>query len=141
MTASFHTVIQCAGNTVLISAAGELDAAAGPVLGQVLDVVPPEAAVALIDVHEVPFMDSSGLLLFLELHRRAEHRGFRVLVVGWQPQPRRLMGSIAGLPGAGPYSAKHSALVGFRRMIQERAERERHRAAGEAAEGESLPLG
>ncbi|MGW0390662.1 STAS domain-containing protein [Streptomyces sp. NPDC003042] len=137
MKACLETAVQFAGNTVLISVEGDLDAAAEPALSRVLREVPPEAAVALIDVHAVTFMDSTGLLLFLDLHRRAECLGLRVLVVGWQPQPQRLMGSIAGLPaGPGAYSGKHGALVGFRRPIQERADAERGLAAGRR---ESVP--
>lgn len=141
MTASFGTAIQYTGNSALVSAAGELDVAAGPSLLKVLDAVAPEAAVALIDVHQVEFMDSTGLLLFLDLHRRLERRGLRVLVVGWQLQPKRLMGSIAGLPGDGPYGAPHDALLGFRRVLRERAGQERLRAARQRGhEGEVLPL-
>ncbi|MET9852485.1 STAS domain-containing protein [Streptomyces sp. NPDC006450] len=129
MTASFATAIQYAGTSALVSAVGELDAAAGPALHQVIDAVLSRVSVALIDVHEVSFMDSAGFLYFLDLHRRLESGGLGVVVAGWQPQPQRLMDSIARLPGDGPDSAEHCALIGFRRMIREGAERERHDAA------------
>lgn len=75
----------------------------------------------MIDVHGVALMDSSGLLL-LDLHRRAECLGLRVLVVGWQQQPQRLMAQVAGMPGPGSSTGEHFALTGFRHLIEERAQ-------------------
>ncbi|MCX4631320.1 STAS domain-containing protein [Streptomyces sp. NBC_01443] len=71
-----------------------MGAAAAPVLQQALDQVTVQERVLMIDLHGVVFMDSAGLLMPLDLHRRAECLGLRVLVVGWQPQ--RLMAQVAG---------------------------------------------
>ncbi|MFJ6794879.1 STAS domain-containing protein [Streptomyces sp. NPDC091268] len=121
---AFETTVQHAGNTIMVSVAGELDAAAEPALQAVPGELPPSARVALLDVHRVSFMDSAGLLLFLDLHRRLEQGGLRVLVVGWQTQPQRLMCWVAGLPADDddPCAARQSALTGFRRMIRQGAE-------------------
>ncbi|MGW0366940.1 STAS domain-containing protein [Streptomyces sp. NPDC002990] len=125
----FETAVERADGTVLISAKGDLDGTAGPVLQQALEAVTSSDTVALIDVHAVRFMDAGGLLLFLDLHRRAECLGLRVLVVGWQAQPQGLMASVAGIPGAGSRTGERYALAGFRRLIEERAERQRDRAS------------
>ncbi|MGR4878679.1 STAS domain-containing protein [Streptomyces sp. LARHCF249] len=142
MTVAFETAVQHGGNTIMVSVVGELDAAAEPALREAPGALPPAATVALIDVHRVTFMDSAGLLLFLDLHRRLERSGLRVLVVGWQTQPQRLMSRVAGLPAddGDPYAARHSALVGFRRMIQQRAEDQRRAATAQAGGQRALPL-
>ncbi|MFD3654500.1 STAS domain-containing protein [Streptomyces sp. NPDC058620] len=128
MTVTFRTAFQHTGGSVLVSAAGDLDAAAEPSLSRALGSVPPGTAVVIFDMRGVPFMDSAGLLLFLDLHRRAEHRGLKVLVVGWQSQPQQVMEVLAGLPGGKARPRERAALIGFRRMVEERAERQRQLA-------------
>ncbi|MGW5848904.1 STAS domain-containing protein [Streptomyces sp. NPDC055254] len=95
MQSTFDTAIEYAGNTVLISAAGVLDAHAAPALVHALDGAPDHTAVALVDLHGVHVMDEPGLGLLLDLRRRAEDLGLRVLVVGWQAQPRQLLELLA----------------------------------------------
>ncbi|MFD7626555.1 hypothetical protein ACFV7Q_11035 [Streptomyces sp. NPDC059851] len=74
-------------------------------------------------------MDEGGLLHLLDLHRRAELMGLCVLVVGWQPQPQQLMAGVAGIPWPGTATAtatgERFALAGFRRLIEQRAQRAR----------------
>ncbi|WP_241847733.1 STAS domain-containing protein [Streptomyces sp. CB02009] len=77
----------------------------------------------MVDVHGVVFMDSAGLLLFLDLHRRAECLGLRV-VLGWQAQPQRLMTQVAGMPGPGSSTGERYSLAGFRHLIEARVQRE-----------------
>ncbi|MFD9307807.1 STAS domain-containing protein [Streptomyces sp. NPDC060048] len=134
MTASLETAIQHAGNTVVISIADELDAAAEPALRRAPEALAPEATAALTDVHRVPFMDSACpvlLLGLLGLHGALERGGLRVLVVGRQPQPQRLVRLLAGLPADGeqPYAAQRGALAALRRMIEERAAHRQRQAA------------
>ena len=138
MTVSFGTAFQYTGSSVLVSAAGDLDAAAEPLLAGTLASVPSAATVVILDMHGVTFMDSAGLLLFLDLHRRAECRGLRVLVVGWQAQPQQVMEAVAGLPGGHGYPPERAALMGFRRMVEERAERQRHLALRATAAPDGL---
>ncbi|WP_051808124.1 STAS domain-containing protein [Streptomyces sp. NRRL F-2664] len=78
----------------------------------------------MIDLHSVAFMDCAGLLHILDLHRRAECLGMRVLVVGWQPQPQQVMARVAGMPEPGSPAGARYALAGFRRLIEDRALRE-----------------
>ncbi|MFD3535255.1 STAS domain-containing protein [Streptomyces sp. NPDC058664] len=97
---------------------------AAPVLQRALSGVTPATSVALVDMHGVPLMDSGGLLLVLDLHRRAECLGLRVLVVGRQAQPQRLLAAVAGIPGPGSATGARFAPADFRRLIEQRAERQ-----------------
>lgn len=115
---------QRCGDTVLVGVSGELDAAAAPVLRRALEQVTADDRVLMIDLHEVTFMDSAGLLHLLDLHRRAECLRLRVLVIGWQPQPQQSMARPAAMPGPGPRTGESHPLAGFHRLIEERAQRE-----------------
>ncbi|MFE5111419.1 STAS domain-containing protein [Streptomyces sp. NPDC056663] len=107
----------------LISAGGKLDEHAGVVLQQALDDVAVDARHLMVDLHGVAAMNASGLLHLLDLHRRAECLGLRGLAVGWQPQPQQLMAQLAGLPGPGSSTGERYAVAGFRRLIEQRAQR------------------
>ncbi|MFE6844598.1 STAS domain-containing protein [Streptomyces sp. NPDC057686] len=120
--------IQYCGSSVLVSAAGELDEDAGEVLRRVLDGVTMDERDLLVDLHAVTVMDADGLLHLLNLHRRAERMRLRVLVTGWQPHPQQLMATVAGIPGARAATGERYALAGFRRLLEERAQRARDRA-------------
>ncbi|MFD0355250.1 STAS domain-containing protein [Streptomyces sp. NPDC127110] len=113
---------QC-GSSVLAAVSGDLGEGAGSELQQVLDGFNGYERDLMIDVHAMRSMDVEGLLHLLELHRRAELHGVRVLVVGWQPQPQQLMAQVAGIRGPGTASGERFALPGFRRLIEERAHR------------------
>ncbi|MFE2142309.1 STAS domain-containing protein [Streptomyces sp. NPDC059456] len=117
----------CAGS-VWVSAAGELDDDAGEVLQQALDYVTADERDLLVDLHGVATMDADGLFHLLTLHRRAELAGLRMLVTGWQPQPQQLMATVAGIPRAGAATAERYALAGFRRLLEDRAQRVRDSA-------------
>ncbi|MFD9271590.1 STAS domain-containing protein [Streptomyces goshikiensis] len=119
---------QHCGGSVLLSVSGELDGAADETLQQALDGVTACERDLLVDLHGVAVMDSDGLLHLLDLHRRAECLGLRVLVTGWQSQPQQLMAEVAGMPGPGSATGERYALAGFRRLIEERAQRARDRA-------------
>ncbi|MFF2576595.1 hypothetical protein [Streptomyces goshikiensis] len=45
-----------------------------------------------------------------------------MVVVGWQPQTQRFMAEVAGIPGPGSATGERFALVGFRRLIEQRAQ-------------------
>lgn len=116
--------VQRHGGTLWLGVRGSIDADAAPLLHEALDEATPDEWVLMIDVHGVGSMDSDGLLHFLDLHRRAEVRGLRVLVVGWQHQPQQVLAQAAGMRQAGAPAAERYALAGFRRLIEERARRE-----------------
>ncbi|MFJ3835384.1 hypothetical protein ACIPY6_07665 [Streptomyces sp. NPDC090054] len=118
--------------TLWVIVGGHLDADGGAVLGQVLEQVTGYERVLMVDLHGVVLMDREGLLHLLDLHRRTEGWGLRVLVVGWQPQPQQFMADIAGIRGRGSATGERYALAGFRRLIEERAHQARD-LAGETA--------
>lgn len=120
--------VQQCGSTVLIGASGNLDETAGEALQEALEGVTTYARDVLVDLHGIALMDADGLLHLLEVHRRAECLGLRVLVTGWQPQPQRCMAEIAGIPGPGSATGERYALAGFRRLIEGRARRARDSA-------------
>ncbi|THA81234.1 STAS domain-containing protein [Streptomyces sp. A0592] len=120
--------VQHRGGTVLLSATGELDQHAGEPLHAAVDGIPVGVRDLLMDLHRVPVMDRDGLLHLLDTHRRAERRGLRVLVIGWQPQPQQCMADIAGIPGARTATGERYAVTGFRRLIEQRAHNARNSA-------------
>ncbi|MFD5417379.1 STAS domain-containing protein [Streptomyces sp. NPDC127069] len=115
--------VQHSGGSVLVGISGDLDQDAGEALRRAFEGVSGLERDMMVDVHGVGSMDVDGLLHLLDLHRRAELLGLRVLVVGWQPQPQQLMAQIAGIPGPGTACGERYALAGFRRLIEERAHR------------------
>lgn len=111
--------------TVLVSVTGSLDESAGSALGQALDRVSTDERDLMVDLHGARSMDVDGLLHLLALHRQAENLGLRVMVVGWQPQPQQLMADVAGIRGRHSATGERYAVAGFRRLIEERAQRAR----------------
>lgn len=117
----FTIDVQHRGGSVLLSVSGELDEHAGTTLRQSYDhAAATHARDLMVDLHNVTFMNPAGLFHLLDLHRRAEIVGLRVLVIGWQPQPRRLMATVAGVIGADPTAAHRYCLADFRRLISQR---------------------
>ncbi|MFI5672835.1 STAS domain-containing protein [Streptomyces sp. NPDC051704] len=127
--ALINVEIQHCASSVLVSAAGELGEDAGEVLQQALNYVTTDERDLLVDLHGVATMDADGLFHLLALHRRAELLGLRVLVTGWQPQPQQLMAVVAGIPGPGAAVAERYSLAGFRRLLEDRAQRVRDTSA------------
>lgn len=127
---SFMTETECRGSTLLITVTGDLDTAAAPALRACLWAVAEGHSVVMIDLHGVPFMDTAGLLLLLDVHRRAECLGLRVLVVGWQRQPQELMAEVARIPGPGSATGERYGLASFRRLVEQRARVRRGETVG-----------
>ncbi|MEU9029686.1 STAS domain-containing protein [Streptomyces sp. NPDC048383] len=117
------TDVRHGGSSVLIGAEGKLDEYAGAVLQKALDDVSVDARDLVLDLHGVVAMDACGLLHLLDLHRRAECLGLRVLAIGWQAQPQQLMAQVAGIPGPGSSTGERYGVAGFRRLIEQRAQR------------------
>ncbi|MFD3779778.1 STAS domain-containing protein [Streptomyces sp. NPDC058612] len=120
--------VQHCGGSVLISIDGTLDEDADEALGQALARVTTDERDLLVDLHGVTAMDTNGLFHLLDLHRRAERRRLRVLITGWQPQPQQLMAEVAGIPGAAAATGERYAVAGFRRLLEDRAQRARDQA-------------
>jgi anti-anti-sigma factor len=76
---------------VTIALSGELDLAAVPILTD--NLAPFEGngvSTIVLDLQDLTFIDSSGLLAFLEARRRAMSNGHRLLLSGAGPAARRL---------------------------------------------------
>lgn len=74
------------------SLAGELDMATAPQLDALVDV---HGALCL-DLRDVSFIDSSGIVAFLRLYRRCDHEGCSFLIETCSPQAERVL-RIVGL--------------------------------------------
>ncbi len=86
-----------AGGAVRVAVAGELDLGTLPDLrAHLLDLVGAGCDRVEVDLGDVSFCDSSGLGLFVGVHRRLRSVGGRLDIVGAQPQVRRLF-EISGL--------------------------------------------
>ncbi|MCX5613266.1 MULTISPECIES: STAS domain-containing protein [unclassified Streptomyces] len=117
--------VQHRGSSAMVGISGKLDESAGALLQRALDDVTVCERDLMVDLHGLLSMDADGLLHLLELHRRAERLGLRVLVVGWQPQPQQMMAQVAGIPGPGSATGERYALAGFRLLIEQRAQHAR----------------
>lgn len=86
--------------------AGELDLATAPRLGRTLRDATEHAALTLLPMHDVSFMDCSGLRAVLEASANARRVGRRLLVLGLRPEVENiftLTGTRSGLDAlAGP---------------------------------------
>jgi anti-sigma B factor antagonist len=74
-----------------IALSGELDMATAPILSD--NLAPFEGngvSTIVLDLHDLTFIDSTGLLAFLEARRRAMSNGHRLLLSGAGPAARRL---------------------------------------------------
>lgn len=74
---------------------GEIDAHSAELLQARFDPLPPGGDVEL-DMHDVAFMDSSGLRVLVDVHRRAEQSGRRLCICNPARAVRRVI-EISGL--------------------------------------------
>jgi anti-sigma B factor antagonist len=71
---------------------GELDLASVPLLQTELAAVELEGApLVLLDLHDLQFMDSTGLRAILDAHERSQHRGQGFAVTRASDQVERLL--------------------------------------------------
>ncbi|MFI7688585.1 STAS domain-containing protein [Nonomuraea sp. NPDC049655] len=97
---TFRLLANSAGETVVLHPAGDLDLHTADAIERwatgYLDGTP--AAVTLIDLSDVGFMDSAGLGALIGAWKRITATGRTVMVAAPTPQPARLM-RITGLEG------------------------------------------
>lgn len=75
----------------VIRVSGEIDISTAPYLRRALAEIQNSAADVAVDLSAVEYLDSSGLNVFVEAHRRASDDGGRFVLVGVGDGPRRLM--------------------------------------------------
>ena len=94
---TFGIGIEWAGDAVHLHVRGELDIAVADQLVERIEAVRDSSArLALVDMHDVTFMDSSGLRALLAAQQAAEAGGFEVIVIR-VPAPVR---DVIGITGA-----------------------------------------
>lgn len=88
---SFDARAESRNGIARIALAGELDAATVPVLDERLAAFEGDGVSAImLDLRELTFIDSSGLLAFLEARTRARANGHRLVLVAAGPAIRHL---------------------------------------------------
>ncbi|MGR6919635.1 STAS domain-containing protein [[Actinomadura] parvosata] len=86
MHASHHA------DATVITVAGEIDLASAPALHRfIAEMHRPPAGHLVLDLAEVPFMDSMGLRVLLEAYTAAEQHGGAVHLAAVQRAPARLL--------------------------------------------------
>jgi anti-anti-sigma factor len=87
----FETRVEEHDGVAILALSGELDLATVPILKE--DLAPFEGngvSTIVLDLRDLTFIDSSGLLAFLEARRRAMSNGHRLVMSGASPAAQRL---------------------------------------------------
>ncbi|MBB5956854.1 anti-sigma B factor antagonist [Saccharothrix tamanrassetensis] len=77
------------GGWTVVAVSGELDADTVPVLSDHLEETP-GARLVVLDLSGVPFMDTTGLSLMLDWHRRLDGAGGQFRMASLQPSVHKL---------------------------------------------------
>jgi anti-anti-sigma factor len=95
----FTVEVRQAPDRIVLTLHGELDLVGAPRLQSELESDTVDAAaVIVLDLDDVRFMDSTGLRAVLAAHERTAERGQRLALTPGSPQVQRLL-SIAGVNG------------------------------------------
>jgi anti-anti-sigma factor len=78
----FEVTVQRLSGTAVVQLAGELDLASTPTLADVLHGLEPPCDLVILDLSQLTFIDSTGLRLAINEHRRAEMDGFDLVLAG-----------------------------------------------------------
>lgn len=84
------------GTTVIVSVAGEVDVHTAPALATALEQAIAQGAPLVVDCSAVPFMDSTGLSVFVAARNQTEALGTSLAVVVTEPAVRKVF-AITGL--------------------------------------------
>ena len=82
--------------SVIVTPQGDLDIVAGAALQSCLDTAQSDHDYVIIDLSEVPYMDSTALAVIIQHWKRAQAAGGALLLVGPQQRPHRLL-SLTGM--------------------------------------------
>lgn len=92
MQAEFQVDAKREGDTELVTIAGELDLASGPVLESALERIPTEdTRLVVLDLRRLDFMDSTGLAIIVHAHQRLAGAECELCLVRGAPQVQRLL--------------------------------------------------
>ncbi len=87
----FQTTVVPNREEIGVVAAGELDLATAPTLAREIDDLHTAGfRHVVVDLHQVGFIDSSGLRMLLNLHNQLEGEGGRLTLVPPLPSARRI---------------------------------------------------
>ena len=90
-TPGFTSEIELRNDIARVALSGDLDVGTAPLLEEWLAPLEADgAAVIMLDLRDLMFIDSAGLGVLLQARRRAEANGHQLLVVGSSPRARRL---------------------------------------------------
>ncbi len=79
------------GEDDVVTEQGEIDIASSPELGAVLEGLEEEPRRVVIDISDVPFIDSSGLRVLIHFQQKRGENDRRVGLRGIQPNVRKLL--------------------------------------------------
>ncbi len=97
MQSHFKVEVRDQDHAAVVTVSGELDLASSPALEHELDrVVASNAALVIVDLRDLEFMDSTGLSVLIRAHQRAEEHGQRFGLVRGSQQVQRLL-SLTGV--------------------------------------------
>lgn len=95
----------CAGRSLRVALAGELDLATAPGAAKQLKAAQAESSLVWLDLRGLTFMDSSGVHLVIAAHTRARRRGGRLVIVNCPPPVRRVF-ELTGVLGHLEFAAQ-----------------------------------
>lgn len=92
MQSDFRVEVHTEGRATVIAVGGELDLASAPALESELEAATQsDAALLVLDLRELEFMDSTGLSVIVKAHQRLSEEGRALSVVRGPQQVQRLL--------------------------------------------------
>ncbi len=87
----FRIEIRNAPDRVVLCLHGELDLASAPLLAQEIESAAADAAMIVLDLQELQFIDSTGLRIVLAANERSQERGQEFALTRGSQQVQRLL--------------------------------------------------
>ena len=101
----FEVLVVRFDHEVVVSVTGEIDVATAPLLSKALAEAGPGTTRRLvIDLHATPFVDSSGLNVFVRAVKRLRHEGAELVLRSPRDNARKVL-SVTGLDQVIPIEA------------------------------------
>jgi anti-anti-sigma factor len=88
----FRVEVERQGRAAVIAVTGELDLVTGPQLeAELHDISVSDTELVVVDLHNLEFMDSTGLSIIVRAHQRLTREGCKLGLVRGSPQVQRLL--------------------------------------------------